>query len=347
MHDRVITRARFLRLLAACGVGAGAAPLLSVLEASESDGEPDVASLVRNSLVVDGQFVPRNLGDNTWPASPGAVKRLIGVDGGFWDVEDVENLSEVDRLVEHYGNAVMRIDKADDLGVARATSRLGLIYFTARHWKLDDSVEPLARWHEGGLRAIQLAHEGDNGVGGGFDRDDLRLTAFGKQVVTESNRLGLLLDLSHCGRRTTLDAAAATSRPVVACRANAEELTPHEKNKSDKEIKAIAATGGVVAITNRSRFLRRGDRKEVGLADFVGHLDHVVERVGIDHVGLASDTWINGMPLYAYDRTDTSLNASKRWVNVARALREKGYSDEDLRKVLGLNFLRVIRESIG
>jgi membrane dipeptidase len=347
MYDRVITRTRFLKLLAACGVGAGVAPLLSALEASEPVAETDVASLVQDSLVVDGQFVPRNPGGNTWPTSPNAVKRLLGVDAGFWDIEDVENLVEVDKLVEHYGNAVMRVDNADDLGLARASGRLGLIYYTSRHWKLDGSVEPLARWRQGGLRAIQLAHEGDNGIGGGFDRDELRLTAFGKQVVNEVNRLGMLIDVSHCGRRTTLDVAGASSRPVVACRANAAKLTPHDKNKSDKEIKAIATTGGVVAITNRSRFLRRGEGSEAGLADFVAHVDHVVEGVGIDHVGLASDTWMNGMPRYPYDRTDSNLNVPKRWVNVARALRQKGYSDDDLRKVLGLNLLRVIRASIG
>ena len=351
MHHRVITRARFLRLLAACGVGVGAAPLFPALGADEADGVSDAATFVRNSLVVDGQFVPRNQSDGTWPTSPGEVKRMIGVDAGVWDVEDVENLIQVDKLVGHYGNTVVRVDKADDIGLARATGRLGLIYYASRHWKLDDSVEPLARWHEGGLRAIQITHEGGNGIGGGFDRDELPLTAFGKQVVMELNRLGLLVDVSHCGRRTTLDVAAASSQPIVACRANASALTPHDKNKSDKEIKRDRRDRRRHRDhAPRNRFLRRGDESG-GRASRTSsrQVDHVVQLVGIDHVGLASDTLDeteNRATLY--DRADSNLNVNRRWFNVARGL--AGARDTPTTtwgKLLGRNFLNVLAKTIG
>lgn len=341
MDDLRLTRAEFLKRLAACGVGAG------IASAWPARGAETTQSGLNDCIVIDGLVSPRRSGEGSWPRVQGEIKRLAGIDAGCWDVADVENLENVDKLVQAYGSAVMRIDRADDIGIARASGRMGLIYYAGRQWKLSGSRAPLARWREQGLRVLQIAYDGDNELGGGIERPETRLTPFGKEVVAELNRLKMVIDVSRCGRLTTLDVAAASSQPITANHANAGALTAFRHNKSDEEIKAIAATGGVVAVANNARCLRRATDGSAGMADFVAHVDYIVQLVGVDHVGFSSDSWIDGEPTYRYDRTDVLLNNWERWSNVAAALREKGYSDGDVRKLLGLNLLRVYREVLG
>ncbi len=349
MRDLKLTRAEFLKMLAACGVGAGissAWPAHGAETTTVSDAEGQSGGLY-DCIVIDGLVSPRRAGDGNWPRVQGEIKRLAGIDAGCWDVVDLANLENIDKLVQAYGHSVMRIDRADDVGIARASGRLGLLYYAARQWKLAGSREPLARWHAHGLRALQIAYDGDNELGGGVERPQTRLTPFGKEVVAELNRLKMVIDVSRCGRLTTLDVASASTQPITASHANALALTAVPRNKSDEEIKAIAATGGVMAVTNNARCLRRTAGGSAGIADFVAHVDYIVQLVGIDHVGFSSESWIDGEPTYSYDRTDTQLNGWERWSHVAAALRGKGYVEGDVRKLLGLNFLRVYREVLG
>lgn len=356
MRDRDLTRARFLKLLAACGVGAGVAPFLpgfaarADAPAAVPKGEPpvpDAETLVRVSVVVDGLFSPRRAADDSWPVLAGEIKRLTGVDAGFWDVGDPTKLDDADQLIEAHRTAAVKVERTDDVGLARASGRVGLIYYGSRNWNLGGSLEPLAGWRAGGLRALQLTREGENEIGGGFDRDEAPLTAFGKRVVAELNRTKTLIDVSHCGRRTTLDAASTSTAPVAALHANPRKLADHDRNKSDEEIAAIAGTGGVVAVSVLGRYLRPSFNAQPSIRDYVAQIDHVVQLAGIDHVAVASDTWIDGRPLYPYDAAGPVLNAYKRWFSVAAAFLARGYGVDDVRKVLGQNLLRVLRETIG
>ena len=344
-----MTRARFLRMLAAIGIGVGSVPYLPSFASSDDaprTAESDAVAFVGSSLLIDGMVWPRAKRTMTWAKTPGEVKKLSGIDAGFWQV-DVGTLSNLNDTVEFHGEAVVRIDDVATLEQARESRRLGLIYFAARHWFLGGSVERLSAWHAQGLRAFQIAYDGENELGGGFDHDDTRLTPFGKQVVAELNRLGIVIDVSQSGRRTTLDVAAAASRPILATRGNAEKLSSHGRNKSDKELKAIARTGGVVGVANISRYLRSSESHQPGIQDYAEHVDHLVELLGIDHVGLSSESWLDGEPRYIYDRTDDLLNSYKRWFHVTDRLMGLGYRDDDLRKLLGRNYLRALRENWG
>lgn len=234
----------------------------------------------------------------------------------------------------------MRIDRARDIEEARATNRYGLIYYIQQGFDLNDSVEPLAGWKEGGLRCLQLTYT-DNELGGGSESDDRPLSSLGKRVIRELNRLRMVVDVSHTGRRTTLDAAEASSQPITANHANAIRLTPHRRNKTDEELKAIAATGGVVGITCINRFLLSDPKTPATLDDFVRHVDYVVEKIGIDHVGISSDSNIDGSHRYDVDYSDPLLCGFERWMRLTRRLSDRGYKREHIQKILGLNFKRV------
>jgi membrane dipeptidase len=138
---------------------------------------------------------------------------------------------------------------------------------------------------------------------------------------------------------------------VLANHANALALTGNRRNKADEELRAIADSGGVVGVTLVKWMLDRDGDGEAGIDDFIAHVDYIVDLIGIDHVGFASDSYLNGWEISSRHYADEHLGAIDRWKRVVRRLvaieRPDGtrkYSDEDLGKLLGLNFLRVYRQ---
>ena len=108
------------------------------------------------------------------------------------------------------------------------------------------------------------------------------------------NSLGMIIDCSHCSKQTTLDTAVLSTKPVLSTHANAEALTPNSRNKTDEELMAIAATGGVIGVTPIRSFLDTGGDGVTGMHDMVAHIEYIASLVGVDHVGIASDTRVDG-----------------------------------------------------
>jgi membrane dipeptidase len=135
---------------------------------------------------------------------------------------------------------------------------------------------------------VQLTYNTANWVGGGcYESTDYGLTDFGADVVREMNRLGIVIDLSHCGSTTAADAIAVSEQPVVYTHVCPSALHPHARNKSDDELEAVAATGGVIGVTSNPTFLRAGPNST--LEDYVEAIEHVATLVGDDHVGVGMD----------------------------------------------------------
>jgi membrane dipeptidase len=161
------------------------------------------------------------------------------------------------------------------------------------------------------------------------------LTDFGKQVVKRMNELGMLVDLSHVGEQTFWDAINATTKPVIASHSCVYSLCPVFRNLKDDQIKAIGKNGGVIHLNFYSGFVDSNymKRKDVFLID---HLDYIVKLIGVDHVGLGSDfDGIESAPKELNDVTDFPL--------ITKALLERGYSANDIQKILGGNFIRVFK----
>ena len=244
-----------------------------------------------------------------------------------------------------------------DIGIAHGNGDYAVMFYVQRRpapaWQLGGDVTTLRRWYDEGLRVLQLAY----GIGredargpnerlgyGGSEGDDGGVTDLGRLAIAEMNRLGMIVDVSHTNKQTTLDAAALSTMPVIATHANAEALNRNHRNKSDQELIAIAATGGVIGVTPIRHFLDTNGDGVAGMDDMIAHIEYIVSLVGIDHVGIATDAWMDGWEQSSGFYTDADLAALDRWVRLTARLHARGWSEEDLAKLLGGNFLRVFAE---
>ena len=162
------------------------------------------------------------------------------------------------------------------------------------------------------------------------------LTDQGFELVRACNQLGILIDLAHMTEKGFWDVAKTTDQPLVASHSNAHALTPVARNLTDKQLDAIKESGGIVGLNYAVTMLRPDGRDNAltPISDMVRHLDHLVERVGIDHVGLGSD--FDGATI-PQEIGDASVNQ-----NLVAALRSAGYADDDLKKFCRENWLRVL-----
>ena len=217
-----------------------------------------------------------------------------------------------------------------------------------------------------GFRVMQLTYNLRNAVGDGcLERYQSGLSHFGLLVVERMNELGMLIDVSHCGYQTTLDAVEFSRDPIAATHTTCKAIHDHPRGKTDEELKAIAEKGGYIGINMIPAFLGgSGD-----LLQFLNHIDYAVDLVGVDHVGIGTDTghrdprpeipiermWWSGfkpehLELGPEMKIDETKFGSLAWVNwpfFTVGLVSRGYSDQEIRKIIGENFLRIIERVVG
>lgn len=216
-----------------------------------------------------------------------------------------------------------------------------------------------------GLRMIQLTYNSVNFVGGGCtDRVDCGVTDYGKKFIERMNELGIIVDTGHCGRQTTLDACELSKAPVVASHTSAEAVHKHDRAKSDEEFQAIAATGGYIGVYAVGMFLT--NEKPATVDHMLDHIDHIAKLVGPEYVGIGTDwpmqapEWgVEMLARHAMDigfREEHGVTAPKNLIgfddyrdypNFTRGLVARGYSDDEIKGILGGNFLRVFEAVCG
>lgn len=328
-----------------------------------------IEQLFANSLIIDGVMSysmledPYCSDDNSshYPIKDfGTLKALTGIDCGAVTVSNtIELLADRHRYVSGSSSARV-IQKGTDIETAHAEGQFGVLFYSQKHDPLEGSTDNLATFYEKGLRIFQLAYNAaidpnnttpEEMLAGGSDQPDQGLTQLGKDIVAELNRLNMIVDVSHLSKPSVMDTIAVSSAPVLANHTNAKRLTDSPRNKSDEELLAIAGTGGVIGITPIKWMISRSLDGTAGIDDFVAHLDYVVNLVGIDHVGIASDSSLNGWWISSRHYADEHMAAVDRWKRVAAKLiaikdsqGARKYTDNDLQKLLGLNFLRVFKQ---
>jgi len=203
----------------------------------------------------------------------------------------VDQILDFEQLIESCADQVMPVQTMSDIETAKATGKVGLIYGFQNATAIEGDLRLLKAFHRLGVRIIQLTYMTANNIGVGcLEPRDAGLTLFGRAVVREMNRLGILVDLSHVGERSSLDAVEVSDKPVAITHACARGLVDHPRNKSDEVIRAVAARGGVMGITSLPDFVCQFDRGETPtLAHYLGQIDYVVNLVGVDHVGIGMD----------------------------------------------------------
>lgn len=284
-------------------------------------------------------------------------------------------VTDIYRMTEWAALATLEFDSHDwlikaltagDIRRAKAEGRHAMFF---NHQAMN-SVNPDLRWldvaYDFGLRVFMLTYNSMTNVGAGCtERTDAGLSTFGVKVVEHLNRLGVVVDTSHCGRQTTLDACKVSKAPVVATHATAEQVYFHARGKSDEELRAIAATGGLIGVVTVPFFL--GPGREVTIEAFLDHVDYIANLVGWQHVGIGTDwpmmssKWtlehiMNPMAGNIGFRKEDGIDSARNLIgfddyrdmpNITRGLVGRGYTDEQIRGILGENFLRVFEQVCG
>ncbi len=250
------------------------------------------------------------------------------------------------------------VDIAADLDRAKAEGKVAVI-MGVQNSEHFHKAEDVKAFYQLGQRCSQLTYNSQNFLGtGGTDRVDGGVSDFGAEIIAAMNETGMLVDASHCGDRTTLDAIELSKGPIAITHSNCRALNKHPRLKTDEAITKLAAKGGVMGITGVRNFVR--DREPTTVEHIVDHVDHVVKLVGIEHVGIGSDSDLNGyddMPAdqrkmlmaaykssYAFrEKLDTDgFDHPKKVFDLTEALIRRGYSDSNIEAVLGGNFRRLL-----
>jgi membrane dipeptidase len=243
------------------------------------------------------------------------------------------------RLEERSAGRLRVIRRSGELESCLAGEAVGAVLHFEGAEPIDEGLRNLEPWYERGLRSLGLVWSRPNAFAEGVafrfpSSPDTGpgLTPAGRNLVADCNRLGILLDLSHLNEQGFWDVARLSEAPLVASHSNAHALHPASRNLTDDQLDAIAASDGLVGATFHARFLAEDTAT---IADFVRHVDYLVERAGIDHVGLGSD--FDGCPLPEDMEDVTALP------RVLDALRSAGYDEPALGQVAHGNWLRVLR----
>ncbi|GAB4193908.1 MAG: dipeptidase [Thalassobaculales bacterium] len=251
-----------------------------------------------------------------------------------------------------------------EIEAAKAAGRLAVAFDLEGSDMLEGDIDMLALYQDLGVRQMHLAYNRDNAIAGGCHGSGQGLTALGRKVVAEINRLGILIDCSHSSYRTSMDILEMSSRPVVFSHANSSALKPHARNIADDQMRACAATGGVVGITGVGIFLDASH--EATTEAYVRHIDYAVQLIGPRHVGFGldfvfmrgvdddppgfnpADWWPAGNEYGAGGSLGALRFATPEQIpELTDALLKRGYAEDDIRGILGLNFRRVARETWG
>lgn len=271
--------------------------------------------------------------------------------------------------IERHSDKLMLVTRACDVERAKKEGKFGVIMGTQNADILEGDLDLLLLYRNLGLRVIQLSYYRQNLLGEGCgERTNGGLSMFGIEVVEEMNRLGLLIDVSHCKDQVTMDAIKYSKGPIIISHSNARRLVAHIRNKTDEQIKALAEKDGVIGLTAWSLYckVRKGVRPT--FEDLLDMIDYVVKLVGPEHVGLGLDLtpfWATKESYEEWAQLYPAMNPKGAWCErslftnseghedvsllpeITKGLVARGYSEQDIKNILGINFLRVLKEVVG
>jgi membrane dipeptidase len=286
---------------------------------------------------------------------------FVSVNVGFDLTAPLENfhvLAGFRRQIGADPERLLAAETAADVREAQRSERLAVAFDLEGAEALDGDAAMVELYHHLGVRTMLIAYNGANRAGGGCHGDpEQGLTEFGREVVAEMNRVGMMVDATHCSLRTTMDLFEVSTAPVVFSHSVPAAVFGHERNVTDGQMKACAATGGVVGINGVGLFL--GEPRATSEAVFRA-LDHAVDVIGPDHVGLGLDFVADPQELDDWVRqnagtfpagggygTGMRIAGPDQIAEVIGLMRDAGYADDAVRAIAGENFLRVATEVWG
>ncbi|GAA2206792.1 dipeptidase [Nonomuraea monospora] len=335
--------------------------VVNALGVLDNPNVADTGTLVQtsDSLTIDA----RTLAD-AHASGVTAINVTLGYTMGDFDPypHTLREIETWDAIIATHHEHLMRIDTAADIAEAKRTGRIGIIYGFQNAAAVEDRPERVATFARQGVRIIQLTYNQANQIGDGSMAPGNRgLTPLGREVVEALNEQRVMVDLSHSGERTCLEAARLSRQPVSINHTGCRALVDLPRNKTDEELRLVASQGGFVGIYFMPFLNASGHARA---RDVVDHIVHAVNVCGEDHVGIGTDGTITPIDdLDAYrarlaehvalrrqagasavgERSDTfpfvvDLRGVDQFRELARLLEERGYSSTRIEKILGRNF---------
>jgi membrane dipeptidase len=376
-----VNRREFAAVLGSAAVLGALRPAASAASAAAADasGVTEAArSLYARSLVLDcnsspplPERLPMSQSDLDLVRGSGidVIKlSLGGINSDF--AHTVTQIAQVQQLFEVHPNYFTQVRTAADMARAQRESKLGIILSFESAEMLGGQLSSLEVFRGLGVRVMQLSYNRTSPFAAGVMEPKAGgLTALGRDAVREMNRLGIAVDLSHANPATTTDVLVLSSAPPVMTHAGCAAVHAHPRNKTDEQLRALAAKGGVVGIYDLP-YLSASPHQPT-IDDYMAHLEHALGVAGEDHVGIGSDVGIEpfdsspaGMAEFSRELAErraaglsapeedrptyvAGLNVPRRMEIIADRLLERGYSSTVAEKVLGANFARVFTQIWG
>jgi membrane dipeptidase len=379
---KIISRREALKSIAGAGAGVLAAPMLNrgrfqVFANSSTQYSARAIDLVQRSIVIDMLCVITLdfAKGNKWMADPesftmadlqpfkdsgiNVIHPAVGLGGPNAYDSALRFFAAWNAFIANHDEHLMRIDSAADLARVKKSGKLGILLGlqNSDQFRTPNDVDLFRGL---GQRVSQLTYNSRNLIGNGStERRDEGISDFGIAIIERMNKVGMAIDVSHCGDRTTLDAFEISKKPVLITHSNCRALVAgHPRCKTDEAIKKVKDSGGVMGITGVRMFVKVDEPTTI--EHVLDHFDHVRKLIGSEHLGVGSD-----IDLYGYDKMPPELNKQlragykgsygfrekidvegldhpKRMFDLTEGLIRRKYSDTEIEGVLGGNFKRVL-----
>jgi membrane dipeptidase len=275
----------------------------------------------------------------------------------------MENIAQWKRWFDDHDDILLQVHTTLDIEAAKAAGKVGIVLGWQNVTPIEDRIDFLGLFKALGVGIVQLAYNTQNMVGTGcYETHDGGLSDYGRDVIDEMNRLGMLVDLSHVGAKTSDDAIRHSKKPVCYSHCCPEALRAHPRNKTDEQLHFIAERGGFIGVTMFPPFLPRG--ADSSLDDYLDAIEHVIDVAGEDQVGIGTDMtqgqdrdffdWIThdkgtGRKLVDFGeiKNPPGFQRLGEFPNLTAAMEKRGWPEPRIRKIMGENWVGLLREVWG
>lgn len=276
----------------------------------------------------------------------------------------MQNIADWKRWLSEHSDLIMPVKTTADIRRAKEAGKVGIILGFQNTCAIEDRLDTLALFKELGVGVIQLTYNTQNLVGCGcWEENDGGLSGFGREVVSEMNRLGIVIDLSHVGPKTADDAIRHSARPCAYSHVCPTGLLDHPRNKTDEQLRTIVGKGGFVGVATYAPFMPKGGAST--LDDCVDLFEYMINVCGEGNIGIGTDftqdqdeaffDWLRHDKGYARRMVPTrgtapvitGLESLAHYPNLTQAMERRGWSETRIRGVLGENWLRFLKEIWG
>ena len=284
--------------------------------------------------------------------------------------EALKSIAYFYKIIRERPDDLLQISKVEHFYQAKKENKLGIVFAFQSTIPIEVNINFIELYQRLGIRMVLIAYNTKNIFGDGCgERTDCGLSNFGIAAIKEMNRVGITIDCSHTGYKTTMEVIEYSDKPVICSHSNSRVVCNNPRNITDETAIAIANKGGVVGV-NGSPFFLSIEKRQMTIDDFINHIDHYAEVIGIDHIGIGIDYWwgqegvvskeeqkkiyqdlidsgVWGKEAYPYAPTKwpEGMQLPSGLPNLTKGLLKRGYSEKDINKIYGLNFMRVFKET--